>query len=360
VTEDGQGSPFEDLMAVPDRLPAWSDATRRGLDQAIERRVPSAALAVQARWWQLETWLRFLVYLELRAQFGSRWVTLLPTSSETRAEQDAENAYMPSDASNPLAYLDASKLFDLIGNHEVWHLVAYALQKQNRWDGSTDELLAIRNRIAHVRRPNADDLGRVEQALRDLEPGARRALESFNNQAWMPEDPQDPLAVAWVAGDHKDARRLLAHAERRYDVAFQLEYSIRPWADIPPDAPVSGRSGVLFHASWNLRDGAIVPPKAFWEDKGLDIDHVRDLIVFTSHADHAQITVTFSGADDASKIADAIGRCFDLVLRHRDPRPTATKGRRWLLNAQNLDWRFQVETPILVATEDQPFSIFGA
>lgn len=361
MTTDDDDSPLDDLLALPDRPPLWSDTSRRGLDRAIERGVPSAAVAVQGRWWQLETWLRFLVYLELRAQFGVGWVALLPTTSQELAERDAENAYMPSaDASNPLAYLDAFKLFDLIGKTEVWPLVEYALQKRKRWDGSVDELRAIRNRIAHVRRPNVDDLGRVEQALRDLEPGARRALETFNNQNWMQHEAEDPLTIAWVKGEHPDARRLIKHAERNYDTAFQLEYSVRPWADLPADGTLSGRPGVFFHASWLLRDGASLAPKAFWNDKELDIAGVRDLMVLVTHSDDAQIGVTFSAADDSGKIADAIGECFELVLRHRNRRPSRAQRRRWLVDAQNLDWRVQVDTPILVATEDQAFSIFGA
>jgi hypothetical protein len=166
--------------------------------------------------------------------------------------------------------------------------------------------------------------------------------------------------VAWVDGAHEDARRLIRHAERQYDTAFQLNYSVRPWTSLPDEGSISGNPGVLLHASWYLRDGASLAPKAFWNDKELSIDGVRDLIVVVEHPDSAQVTVTFSGADAPEAVADAIGACFELVLRHRDRRPNKRSRKRWRIDAQELDWRVHVDTALLVASEDQPFSIFRA
>lgn len=349
-----------DLLELPDRPAEWSGDARHALDQAIKAGASSEAMAVFARWWELETWLRLLVYLELRARHGLAWTTPLPAA--VLAEPDVANKYMPSDdASNPLAYLDAGGLLKLIGEDDVWPLVEYALMRRPRWDGIVVDLIkSVRNRIAHVRRPHRDDLRRVEQTLRDLEPGARLALEAFNRQHWLPKDPLDPLAVAWVDGEHADARRLIKHAERQYDTAFQLSYSVRPWVSLPEEGFISGNPGVLLHASWYLRDGASLAPKAFWNDKDLSIDGVRDLIVVVEHPDAAQVTVTFSGADAPEVVADAIGACFELVLRHRDRRPDKRTRKRWLLDAQGLDWRVHVDTALLVASEDQPFAIFRA
>ena len=97
-------------------------------------------------------------------------------------------------------------------------------------------------------------------------------------------------------------------------------------------------------------------PRDFWND----IDRVRDLVVVVTHSDASELTVTFSGVDGSGDVADAIGACFDLVLRPRRSRPDLRTRQRWLLEAQGLDWRVQVDSPINVATEDQPFSIFGA
>jgi hypothetical protein len=346
---------------LPKQPPSWSVEARRAMDRAVAAGVSSEGLAVFARWWQLENWLRLLVYIELRASRGSQWVKALPRQGKGLTERDGENAYMSSpDSANPLAYLDAGELFTLIGSDDVWPLVEYALLKRRRWDGLVDELRSIRNRTAHLRRPHRDDLARIEQGLRNLEPGARKALESFNRRLWLPDNPADELAKAWVDGEHADARRLLRHAEQSYDTVLQITYSVRPWASDRLPAPISGQPGTLIHAGWFMRDGAGLQPRDFWGDEQLDATRTRDLIVLVEHASDAEISVSFSGADNSEAIANAIGTCFDLVLRHRKRVPTAGWRKRWLLDSVGLDARVQVNSALLVATEDQPFSVFGA
>lgn len=348
------------LDSLPIEPALWPEAARSAVDHAVANGVPSDVLALFARWWQLETWLRLLIYLELRAQKGLRWSDTLPMRGRHLAERDSENAYMASaDASNLLAYLDSGELLGMLGSEEVWPIVEFALLKRNRWDGLVDELKSIRNRNAHLRRPHRDDLARVNQALRNLEPGARAALEAFNRQQPLPRDPLDPLARAWVAGEHEDAQTLVKHAERQYDTAFHLSYSKRPWTSPQGGMPISCQKGVLLHANWYLRGGAAIRPRDFWADGLLDVGGTRDLIVLVTCGSDAQVTVTFSAADSPTPIADAIGRCFEAVLNARDRSPTVSRRRRWLLDAANLDWRVHVNTALLVATEDQPFSVFG-
>jgi hypothetical protein len=84
------------------------------------------------------------------------------------------------------------------------------------------ELLKIRHRIGHCRRPHVDDLSRLEQTLRHLDSGAFRALTAFNRQ-WEPERSlDDPLVKAWVRNEHTAAARLVEHADRQDEVRFNL------------------------------------------------------------------------------------------------------------------------------------------
>jgi hypothetical protein len=215
----------QDWQALPDKI-------RESIKAAWVTGMPPLASALYGRWWQLESWLRTLLYVELRAKLGSNWVKALPKVSEKRRQGEQELRYMATpDAQNLLAYTDASVLFDMTLEH--WALFEDTLLSKNVWAGRIEELRAIRNRIGHCRRPHTDDLIRLEQTLRDLNGGAFRAISTFNNQWRADNNWTDAVADGWAREQHKDAVRLIKHAERQYDTVFELRYSRRPWVKLP-------------------------------------------------------------------------------------------------------------------------------
>jgi hypothetical protein len=146
--------------------------------------MPEESLAIFMRWWQLETWLRELVYVELRSMYGADWDARV-TASAGRQKQDAKYLHMSSaDNDNPLAYLDYSQLLQVIEAHDAQ--LRYALLEAGSWAGRQEELKRIRHRIGHMRKPHPDDLARLEQTLRDLERGAYIACASYNDR-WVPD-----------------------------------------------------------------------------------------------------------------------------------------------------------------------------
>jgi hypothetical protein len=89
------------------------------LIDAVDQGLPASAVAFCERWWQLETWLRQFAYMALRAKYGTGWLQHLVLQAPTRAARDEINTYRATpDASNALAYLDVSHLFDRIGSDE--------------------------------------------------------------------------------------------------------------------------------------------------------------------------------------------------------------------------------------------------
>jgi len=48
--------------------------SRAALAAAWQNHVPAEASALHARWWELETWLRTLVDIELKAKYGADWL----------------------------------------------------------------------------------------------------------------------------------------------------------------------------------------------------------------------------------------------------------------------------------------------
>lgn len=110
---------------------------------------------------------------------------------------------------------------------ERWDQFGYALLERNAWEGRQTELKQIRNRIGHLRAPHADDLGRLEQTLRDLERGTFIALASYNRRHQPDVDRDDPVTIGWIRGEHEDARRWLDHADRRYETRLSVTVSRR-------------------------------------------------------------------------------------------------------------------------------------
>lgn len=102
--------------------------------EAGARALSPTALALFARRCQLETWLRSLVYVELRARHGVAWVDQLPSRAQDRKARDAAHAYIASpDWEDPLAYLDTSQLFELIEKN--WQLFEQSLFDFDSWRG---------------------------------------------------------------------------------------------------------------------------------------------------------------------------------------------------------------------------------
>jgi hypothetical protein len=326
----------------------------------VDAGVPEEALVFHGRWWQFETWLREVAYVELRAKYGGAWTEHLEGSAPKRAATEAANAYMASaDAGELLAYADVSDLFGLIADH--WPIFEPMLPPQRRWQGRTDELRDLRNRNAHCRRPHRDDLGRILQTLRDLEDGAWRFYTSYLRSRRLAKgDSADPLAKAWADGQHETARRLLKHAEEQYETRFRLCYSVRPWANRPDKNAVSGSEGVLWHAHWTM-GGRDLDLSELWRE--LERRGVRQLLIHLL-VDLGRVTATFAAVDAPAAVGDAIGVVFDELLHASSPYGATSLDDwegRWTRGVEQLPRVVLANSPLTILDSDQAqCSIFGA
>ena len=334
------------------------------MDSLVRAGVPMNAMAFYGRWWQLERWLREIAYVEMRANYGAPWTGRLSGTAPKRAANDTVNAYMASaDADDLLAYADVKDLFALIEDH--WTLFESYLPPLRRWQGTTDMLGDLRNRNAHCRRPHPDDLGRLEQTLRDLESGARDFYVSYATTHDVPQRSKDPMAREWVAGRHETAVRLLQHAANQYDTRFELRYSVRPWAATPSPNHLSGFEGVLWHANW-IVTGPEIRPVELWQ-RLMQQPKVESLIVHLI-IDLGHVSVTFSALDDVQLVADAIGHTFDAILTTSAPFRTVDfkdfedAMSKWKRGVEKLPSRVQIDTPIALMDPYNPdaFAIFAA
>ncbi|CAG9269872.1 hypothetical protein PCAR4_830162 [Paraburkholderia caribensis] len=303
--------------------------------------MPAAASALYSRWWQLETWLRSLVYVELRSERGSAWADVLPGTSADRQLRDEEYRHMRTpDAQDQLAYLDAGPLLQL--TLDQWQLFRLYLPAQKIWAGRIEELKAIRNRIGHCRKPHGDDLDRLEQTLRDLNGGAFLATSSFNDGTLANQNWSDVLVRDWVHKEHSQAS-LIEHANRQYDTSFMLSVSRRPWAELVANSEVQlgGRPGYVWHASWYFRGGRAFDLSRFWRD----LESSKNLVMLVCADTPSSLQVSFSAVEDQRQISDAIGRSFDAALTNLGRHNGEDDYAKWARHYSNVDPRVHAGTP---------------
>ncbi|WP_175887270.1 Swt1 family HEPN domain-containing protein [Burkholderia contaminans] len=319
--------------------------------------MPAAASALYSRWWQLETWLRSLVYIELRSAKGAAWADGLPANSASRQRNDEKIRYMQTpDAQDQLAYLDAGPLLQL--THDEWPLFGAYLPAQKIWAGRIEELKEIRNRIGHCRRPHEDDLDRLEQTLRDLNGGAFRATSSFNDQSHPNEHWSDSLVRDWLHEAHSEGD-LVEHARRQYETTFSLAFSSRPWAQplMANEDQLGCRAGYIWHARWYFRGGRAFNLAQFWED--IEID--RDLIMLVCADTQSSLQVSFSALDDQKQVSDVIGRCFHAALTNLGYHCADDDHVEWAGRYAMVDPRVHAATPwAIVEPSMKGCSVFSA
>jgi hypothetical protein len=325
------------------------------LERLIGGSVPEDALRFFARWWQFETYLREVVYLELRARDGSGYEANIDGRTLARARADEKIAYMASADLEALTYLDAGHLLELIDTN--WRLFEDTLLPQERWRADAGLIKTLRNRVSHCRRPHGDDLGRLLQLLRDLEHGARIFYSSAVRED-VDIPARDPMAKQWIKGRHEVAGRLLDHARRQYDTSFRLGAGRRPWAATEVDR-VSGSAGYVWHANWILGSREL-RAEALWRSVS-ERTGGGERIVHLLMPSPFQATATFAAVDDVGAVADTIGAVFDSVLETSVPTARGLgEDSDWGTATRELPAKVQTYTPLALYDPYNPFSIFGA
>lgn len=162
------------------------------------REVPERALRIYARLWQFETWLRSIVYVELRALLGDDWRASLKTSPRS-FEADKFLKHMPTPEMNALSYASLGQLTGLIDAH--WECFAIYLPPKPLWDAKLKEIEQIRHRSAHFRAGHPDDHSRLLQFLRDLDRGFWTFCTSYNDLLPVLPPDRDPVTRHFIGYD---------------------------------------------------------------------------------------------------------------------------------------------------------------
>jgi len=205
---------------------------------------------------QLETWFRELVYLEMGAHFGpEKWIKAeealkrgLKRTGRKRIPADKKFLHMATLESDPLWFISFDSLLAIVCDEQLWPLFETYLIAKRLLEPRLEEIMLIRNRIAHCRSLHADDLNRLQLLLRDLDGGFWRFCISYKDTHPFitTDDRSDPVFQQFA--DREEVR----YMETEPGMNVTVQYSVRPSADAE-GARASGK-GKLYHFTFSAVD----------------------------------------------------------------------------------------------------------
>jgi hypothetical protein len=316
------------------------------IEKFVERfSLPEDSILLYTRFWQLETCLRQMVYIELRSS-EKDWQNFLPKSKKADPkEKDKRLTHMLTPQENMLSYITFGELWNIIQNNAIWKYFSVYFPPKDILEVKLKELSQIRHRVAHFRMPHIDDLRRTEQFLRDIDQSFWKFCTSYNRIWWL-HDPKENI-VAEKLSD------LPSHA-----VTLQIGRSIRPWVDDGKiGKPLISAPRLLYHAMIVVSN-----PRNFFR--------YRDILSFTKsfhkHCIHIKldelchvIEVSFPSVIDHSKIEDTIKRFHQSASTAASPLPQDEK----IAERIAFEWPEYVlppSDPLTFLDPDMPCTFFGA
>jgi hypothetical protein len=234
----------------------------------LPREVTPDSIIGYARLFQLEHWLRELVYLETKAHFGKDWwIEAQQAHSRSGApgipadksiSRDKKHPHMATHENDPLWFLSFDSLLKIIFDSKLWPLFEGYLTTKALLEAKFSEITPIRNRIGHNRTLHEDDLDRLRRVLRDLDQGFWRFCTSFNQHhpfvADLSVDPiyqhfRQRMGFDYVEVEPNKWAFVGSTAGMNQNV--MVEYSYRPGADRTGFA----EKGRLYHFTFSHTAG---------------------------------------------------------------------------------------------------------
>lgn len=166
--------------------------------------VPPSAPVLYRMLWQLETWFRTMVYVELKAA-RTDWEE--PIKAKVRdwppnsLASDKTLHHMATSHQEGISYLTFGQLWSIMSDAGNWPLFEPYFPPEKNTAVRMEEVKTIRNRIAHFREPHRHDVDRLKLFLKDMEPGIKRFCCRYC-EGKHPKDPADEpifkeLEAAW-------------------------------------------------------------------------------------------------------------------------------------------------------------------
>jgi hypothetical protein len=200
--------------------------------------VSDQTLRTFLRLYQLETWIREMVYLELKAYYGIDWWTEVEVLKHPSIRVDLAERYRSSDRqhphistpeNDPLWFVSFDTLLKIIFHAKMWERFAPYFTTKRIVRSKFEEIAPIRNRVAHCRSLHAYDLRRLEQLMLDFDQGFWRFCTAYQDHYVLPANNS-------VAENHKNPPDITVY------------YTARPSLKIRRIKPELGR-GLIYDAT---------------------------------------------------------------------------------------------------------------
>lgn len=228
--------------------------------------LPPDSLPLYSRLWQLERWLRQMVYVELKSARGPAWTDTLKSIAHSKGK-DKDLIHMLTPEDNPLAYHTLGELWEIMKHGGNWALFeGYFPPKHVLEVRLAIELGQIRHRVMHCRTPHPDDLGRVEQFLRDVDHSFWRFTTSYNKKHYIIPYTLDSVADKFIEDDQYPWTEVkpnewcrLGRVDLHARFWLTIDWTIRPWVDKArlshPPVPAPG---VLYNIEFHALDQRMI------------------------------------------------------------------------------------------------------
>jgi len=151
--------------------------------------VSDQTLRTFLRLYQLETWTREMVYLELKAYYGTDWWTEVeglrnvPVNLAQRyRSRDRQHPHISTPENDPLWFISLDTLLKIIFHDKMWKRFAPYFTTKKILRSKFEEIAPVRNRVAHCRPLHVYDLRRLEQLMLDFDQGFWRFCTSYQDE----------------------------------------------------------------------------------------------------------------------------------------------------------------------------------
>jgi hypothetical protein len=257
--------------------------------------MPTSHLVIYARLWQFETWLRQMVYVELRARNGNEWRKHLVGINENVKKSDKKLTYMPKPENVDFSFVTFGSLTKTIS--KKWFLFKDYLPLKAIWVAKVEDISQIRNRIAHFRTGHIDDSKRVIQLLRDVDKGFFKFCTSLNQSVHSRSvDIADPVIYEfaelnlYIKRDVLDTRdSIYSHFSKKLEI--KIEITKRPWIKTKVIYPkVLGKPGFFYDLNIHIHDNHVIR----YEDLLKSTFSLHDSILYiilSSSGNHLRVIV---------------------------------------------------------------------